>query len=80
MEILRESSVKIGMIQRRLAWPLRKDDTLTSRRYQLFERQTRDFVAQAVIEMGEPRPSHICGRSQRGAHGARCSARSADSL
>ena len=25
------SSVKIGTIQRRLAWPLRKDDTLKSR-------------------------------------------------
>ena len=28
---LRGSSVKIGTIQRRLAWPLRKDDTHTSR-------------------------------------------------
>ena len=28
---LRRSSAKIGTIQRRLAWPLRKDDTLTSR-------------------------------------------------
>ena len=36
MEILRESSVKIGMIQRRLAWPLRKDDTLKSRSYSTF--------------------------------------------
>ena len=30
-DLLRESSVKIGMIQRRLAWPLRKDDTHKSR-------------------------------------------------
>ena len=28
-----ESSVKIGTIQRRLAWPLRKDDTQKSRMY-----------------------------------------------
>ena len=28
---LRRSSVKIGTIQRRLAWPLRKDDTQKSR-------------------------------------------------
>ena len=28
---LRGSSVKIGTIQRRLAWPLRKDDTHKSR-------------------------------------------------
>ena len=31
MDSLRGSSVKIGMIQRRLAWPLRKDDTHKSR-------------------------------------------------
>ena len=30
--ILRGSSVKLGTIQRRLAWPLRKDDTRKSRR------------------------------------------------
>ena len=30
-DLLRESSVKIGTIQRRLAWPLRKDDTHKSR-------------------------------------------------
>ena len=29
MDSLRRSSVKIGTIQRRLAWPLRKDDTVT---------------------------------------------------
>ena len=29
MDSLRGSSVKIGTIQRRLAWPLRKDDTAT---------------------------------------------------
>ena len=29
LDSLRGSSVKIGTIQRRLAWPLRKDDTAT---------------------------------------------------
>lgn len=33
MDSLRGSSVKIGTIQRRLAWPLRKDDTHKSRMY-----------------------------------------------
>ena len=32
MDSLRGSSVKIGTMQRRLAWPLRKDDTHKSRR------------------------------------------------
>ena len=31
LDSLRGSSVKIGTIQRRLAWPLRKDDTHKSR-------------------------------------------------
>ena len=31
LHFLRGSSVKIGTIQRRLAWPLRKDDTHKSR-------------------------------------------------
>ena len=31
VDSLRESSVKIGTIQRILAWPLRKDDTHKSR-------------------------------------------------
>jgi len=31
LDTLRGSSVKIGTIQRRLAWPLRKDDTHKSR-------------------------------------------------
>ena len=33
LDSLRGSSVKIGTIQRRLAWPLRKDDTHKSRMY-----------------------------------------------
>ena len=32
-EPLTRSSAKIGTIQRRLAWPLRKDDTHNSRKY-----------------------------------------------
>ena len=32
MDSFRGTSVKIGTIQRRLAWPLRKDDTHKSRR------------------------------------------------
>ena len=36
MDSLRGSSVKIGTIQRRLAWPLRKDDTHKSRSVTIF--------------------------------------------
>ena len=36
LDTLRGSSVKIGTIQRRLAWPLRKDDTHKSRSVQSF--------------------------------------------
>ena len=36
MDSLRGSSVKIGTIQRRLAWPLRKDDTHKSRSVPIF--------------------------------------------
>ena len=36
LDSLRGSSVKIGTIQRRLAWPLRKDDTHKSRSVQNF--------------------------------------------
>ena len=36
LDSLRGSSVKIGTIQRRLAWPLRKDDTHKSRRVTKF--------------------------------------------
>ena len=37
LDSLRGSSVKIGTIQRRLAWPLRKDDTHKSRSVQIFK-------------------------------------------
>ena len=36
MDSLRRLSVKIGTIQRRLAWPLRKDDTHKSRSVNIF--------------------------------------------
>ena len=36
LDPLRGASEKIGTIQRRLAWPLRKDDTHTSRMYHFF--------------------------------------------
>ena len=36
VDSLRGSSVKIGTIQRRLAWPLRKDDTHKSRSVTIF--------------------------------------------
>ena len=36
MDSLRGSSIKIGTIQRRLAWPLRKDDTHKSRSVSIF--------------------------------------------
>ena len=37
MDFLGGSSVKIGTIQRRLAWPLRKDDTHKSRSVNMFK-------------------------------------------
>ena len=42
MDSLRGSSVKIGTIQRRLAWPLRKDDTHKSRSVNNFFFRQRD--------------------------------------
>ena len=36
LDSFRGTSVKIGTIQRRLAWPLRKDDTHKSRSVQCF--------------------------------------------
>ena len=45
MDSFRGTSVKIGTIQKRLAWPLRKDDTHKSRRvdYFLFRHQGADI-------------------------------------
>ena len=44
------SSAKIGTIQRRLAWPLRKDDTHKSRMYHTF------FVARWLVGITYPHP------------------------
>ena len=38
LEPLRRASVKIGTIQRRLAWPLRKDDTQIREAFHIFVR------------------------------------------
>ena len=43
LDSLRGSSVKIGTIQRRLAWPLRKDDTHKSRSVNNFLPANVDF-------------------------------------
>ena len=58
-----ESSVKIGTIQRRLAWPLRKDDTQKSRMYHFLLRLQQTF-AQKQLKPSlnnpkqPPRPAH----------------------
>jgi hypothetical protein len=51
-EPLRRSSDKIGTIQRRLAWPLRKDDTHKSRKYETFwcfVSQMRNVMDQSLV-------------------------------
>jgi len=52
LDSLRGSSVKIGTIQRRLAWPLRKDDTHKSRSVSNFLRFCKG------CEMAEPKASN----------------------
>ena len=60
VDSLRGSSVKIGTIQRRLAWPLRKDDTHKSRRVHNFfshppiHARTRSSGRQADMENNPP--------------------------
>ena len=56
MDSFRGSSVKIGTIQRRLAWPLRKDDTHKSRRVD-------DFLLLPHLP-----PSHPCAPTPYPAH------------
>ena len=54
LDPLRRSSVKIGMIQTRLAWPLRKDDTHTSTRRQFrVQRNEQKRIATRKKEAGE---------------------------
>ena len=52
MDSLRGSSVKIGTIQRRLAWPLRKDDTHKSRSVTYFYNHisTQVDFTEAILE------------------------------
>ena len=53
VDLLRESSVKIGTIQRRLAWPLRKDDTHKSRSVNNFFSTTpTSYMQGSVVRSG----------------------------
>ena len=54
VEPRKRSSAKIGTIQRRLAWPLRKDDTHKSRMYHFFHFRLRRPTSRG---MERPRPS-----------------------
>ena len=49
LDSLRGSSIKLGTMQRRLAWPLRKDDTHTSRSV-----SNCRCYAQSRLELGWP--------------------------
>ena len=55
MDSLRGSSVKIGTIQRRLAWPLRKDDTHKSRSVNnfLLAFATRCMLGRGLFVVGQ---------------------------
>ena len=67
LDPLRRSSVKIGTIQRRLAWPLRKDDTHKSRSVTSF-RKTGPPLQKMILFRGRKRsgifdavwPSAVC--------------------
>ena len=71
LDSLRRSSAKIGTIQRRLAWPLRKDDTHTNREVYLFfalssfgpydQIRATPFEAEASIQCwgSPPRPRSL---------------------
>ena len=52
LDSLRGSSVKIGTIQRRLAWPLRKDDTHKSRSVLNFLTLVKLYIKGFVYERG----------------------------
>ena len=49
LDSLRGSSVEIGTIQRRLAWPLRKDDTHKSRSVTIFLRNPSGFTCEGNL-------------------------------
>ena len=73
MDSLRGPSVKIGAMQRRLAWPLRKDDTHKSRLKQIYY-----IMLYKGHHLGDARPAGLqaLGPDSRGrgrlggAHGA----------
>ena len=44
LDFFRGSSVKIGTIQRRLAWPLRKDDTQNREAFHIFKTTFSLFI------------------------------------
>ena len=52
VEPRKRSSAKIGTIQRRLAWPLRKDDTHKSRMYHFFVSVGRATEGAGVVRVG----------------------------
>ena len=68
MDSLRGSSVKIGTIQRRLAWPLRKDDTHKSRSVNnsLFKLGGSGRPGHARVGLGRP------GQARAGPGSERC--------
>ena len=57
LDSLRGSSVKIGTIQRRLAWPLRKDDTHKSRSVNNFLRVHIRDARSEVVFVNASRPA-----------------------
>ena len=67
LDSLRGSSVKIGTIQRRLAWPLRKDDTHKSRSVNNFFLLSSKTKRRPSWSAGrdEPRRMHTKGPTAR---------------
>ena len=67
---LRGSSVKIGTIQRRLAWPLRKDDTHKSRSVNNFFVEIQQTAWSSAYgprtRAGEPLDSNLRGQKGKG--------------
>ena len=69
---LRCTYIKIGTIQRRLAWPLRKDDTQIREAFQIFLRSRSNissFPTKAVVSSRIPKPkAYDTGSSQAVPH------------
>ena len=78
LDSLRGSSVKIGTIQRRLAWPLRKDDTHKSRSVNNFLGSTQrarhlwQLADCSVCHATRGTPPRPATPGQQGAHFSRC--------